>query len=136
MEESAALHGWVVARQPTNDLARLNLAASLLARGRGEAALAELVQLGNSPATSPALQNDLAVARLLTGQPAEGRRLLSDLAARQPGLPEARFNLGRALVAGGDPVGARREFLAFLALDDLSGWADLARQALSELPAP
>jgi predicted Zn-dependent protease len=136
MQESVALLTWVVARAPGDTRARTNLAASLLALGRGAEAQAALAGLPSGAASAPGLENDLAVARLLTGQADEGRRLLAALVQRRPELPEARFNLGQALAAAGDAAGARRELLAYLALDDRSGWADLARQALSALPAP
>ncbi len=136
MEESASLLAWVVARDPASGRARLNLAASLLALGRQEAALAELARLAKRAPPSPALENDRAVALLLAGQAAEGTRLLRELADRHPDHAEARFNLGQAAAAAGDTAGARRELLAYLALDDRSGWADLARATLSSLPPP
>jgi len=136
MQESVELLAWVVARDPGADRARQNLAASLLALGRRDQALAELERLARSAAPGPGLENDLAVARVLGGQAEAGRKQLAELVRRWPALPEARFNLGQALAAAGDAAGARRELLAYLALDDRSGWADLARQALSALPAP
>lgn len=67
---------------------------------------ARIAALGDPETLSPAQTDDLAVARLQLGEPAEAVRLLVAKEARWPGLFTTAANLAQAAARAGDLAGA------------------------------
>ncbi|MBE0665151.1 MAG: tetratricopeptide repeat protein, partial [Candidatus Aminicenantes bacterium] len=122
LEKAGQHYEQVLRVEPENESA---LRGAQFARGLGRqrdaAARFPLVrgileQLGAKP-DDPALLNDLGAAYVTIGYPDMAIEPLRLVIAAKRFLPSAHNNLGIALLQLGDREGAKREFLAALALD-------------------
>ena len=101
----------------------------------GEVPAAEEILKGvqrDRPGTAE-VENNLAVAAMLRGKPEEATGRLRELVRRQPEFADAYFNLAAVLQAQGKNDEARAHWLAYLSRDKSSGWAEQAREQLSQL---
>jgi predicted O-linked N-acetylglucosamine transferase (SPINDLY family) len=97
------------------ELARLHGVALLLLGRNAEACVALREALAIEPG-SVAVQSNLASALMTTGAPDEAVELLRKAITTQPDDPALHNNLANALRAAGDDEGARKAYLAALAL--------------------
>ncbi len=133
MEEAAMHFSAILRREPGYLPARQNLGACLLALGETDQALEAFRKAQARGEAGPEIRNNLAVAELLAGKAEAGQKLLRKLIAEKPQFADAYFNLGAALQAAGDKTGARKAYLAYMARDKDSGWAQVAKKRLAEL---
>jgi tetratricopeptide (TPR) repeat protein len=122
LEKAGQHYEQVLRAEPENESA---LRGAQFARGLGRQRDAAtryplvrgiLEQLGSKP-DDPALLNDLGAAYVTVGYPDMAIEPLRLVIAAKRFLPSAHNNLGIALMQLGDREGAKREFLAALALD-------------------
>jgi predicted Zn-dependent protease len=131
--EAAVQFQAVLEQEPDYQMARTNLGACWLAMGKQAQAVREFERVLAAGQASPEARNNLAVAQLVAGETASGTEILVKLIDQNPTYADAYYNLARVRQAAGDLDSTRKLYLAYLARDKSSGWAEQARQALAEL---
>jgi putative PEP-CTERM system TPR-repeat lipoprotein len=118
--DAAGVEDWLSrahAAQPTALQPTLLLAQRSLRGGDGLRALSLINEVPAESARLPAVLLLKGMAQLATGDFASAGRTLQAVVDAQPTSIEARFQLGRAQLAGGDIEGARASFASAVGLD-------------------
>jgi len=132
MVEAVGLFEFLTRLNPAYQRGQVNLGAAHLALGQVSLAR-EAFEAALKLKDSPEVKNNLAVACLVDGDEAKGERLLAEVLKRHPAFADAHFNMARLMQGRNKGNVARNHYLAYLKLDEKSGWADAARQGLKEL---
>jgi Tfp pilus assembly protein PilF len=112
-----------------------NIGTALREQGRGSDAVAAFRHALTMDPQHQGARVGLAQQYLAIGSVAEARRLLEDVLATNPSLPEAHYALGQALELQGDRVGAIRAYFEFIrrAPPGLSEYAERTRRHVDSL---
>jgi predicted Zn-dependent protease len=136
-EQAEALLRHALAIQPELEVARFDLARTLFAAQKAEAALVELEPLQARDLFNPAYRNLRAGCLALLGDEAGAAEIQNDLAARYPANPRIAVNQGHALRTRGDRDGAIAAYRRATALRPANGeaWWSLANLKIGVLSA-
>ncbi len=135
MQEAVELFQDIALRDPTYLPAQVNLGASLVALGRQGEAVKVFEQVLEADPDAVAAKVNLAVVKLSMGFRDKAVEALRAIVKKHPDCKDAHYNLARALAELGREDEAREHLQAYLAKDQHSGWARLARAQLEGLDA-
>ncbi|NMG17546.1 XrtA/PEP-CTERM system TPR-repeat protein PrsT [Aromatoleum bremense] len=122
-----------LAAESSGDAAALNNLANVLLKLRDPAAVETARRAHALAPDNPAVIDTLGWVLAESGQTDEGLRYLRDARLRQPGNPEIRFHLARALMANGRIDEARSEMQAAVAAQGGAALPEPARELAREL---
>lgn len=133
MEEAAAQFKTLVEINPAYTRARLNLGSCLLSLGDTKAAVGQFEYLIRTGDHSPQVQNNLAVAKIISKEKKKGIELLQKLIKEHPDFADSYFNLAAEYTEQGKDKQAIRMFKEYLSKNSHSGWANQARKEIARL---
>jgi len=133
MIEAAEIFRSLAERNPEYVSARLNLGSCLVALGEQDKARKLFEKVAEEKPESVEASTNLAVLHLMEDRRDEGIELLEKVIAQRPRFADARYNMALALSKAGKKDEARKAWLAFLEVDQSSGWAASAREHLADL---
>ena len=133
MEEAAAQFKTLVDINPAYTKARLNLGSCLLSLGDTQGAVGQFEYLIKAGDRSPQVQNNLAVAKIISKENKKGIELLQNLVKEHPDFADSYFNLAAEYTEQGKDKLAIKMFKEYLSKNPRSGWAKQARKEIARL---